>query len=79
VDRAGLGLLRHAGSFGFEVDRYDVSIRVGERVLLPAARGLGGDELLVTSRFSCREQVVQATGRMPTHTVELLRTAFNGG
>ena len=27
-----------AGSFGFEADHYDVSLRVGERVLLPAVR-----------------------------------------
>ena len=27
-----------AGSFGFEAEKYDVSVKIGERVLLPAVR-----------------------------------------
>ena len=49
-----------AGSFGFAADNYDVSMRVGERVLLPAVRDLDADAVIVTDGFSCREQIEQS-------------------
>src|SRR5207245_592428 len=52
-----------AGSFGFEEDHYDVSIQVGELVLLPAVRKAPAGTLVVADGFSCREQIQQATGR----------------
>jgi Fe-S oxidoreductase len=61
-----------AGSFGFEADHYDVSIACGERVLLPAVRAADAHELLVTDGFSCREQILQATGRRSMHLAEVL-------
>jgi FAD/FMN-containing dehydrogenase/Fe-S oxidoreductase len=64
-----------AGSFGFEKDHYDVSIRCGERVLLPAVRETSGDTLIITNGFSCREQIQQCTGRRPKHLSEVLRMA----
>ncbi len=65
-----------AGSFGFAADHYDVSMRVGERVLLPAVRDLHPDALIVTDGFSCREQIEQATERTPIHVAELLQRAI---
>jgi Fe-S oxidoreductase len=65
-----------AGAFGFDADHYDVSIQVGERVLLPAVRGAPGDMLLVADGFSCREQIVQATGRKASHLAEIVRLAI---
>ena len=44
-----------AGLFGYE--NYEVSRAIGERRLLPAARSLGNDEVLVSPGFSCRQQV----------------------
>jgi Fe-S oxidoreductase len=61
-----------AGSFGFEKDHYDVSMKVGERALLPAARQAAPDTLLISDGFSCREQVSQATGRPVLHIAEVL-------
>ncbi len=49
-----------AGLFGYE--RYDVSKLIGERRLLPAARQLGKDEILVSPGFSCRQQIKHFTG-----------------
>ena len=44
-----------AGSFGFERgDHYDVSIKCGERVLLPAVRNATKDTLIIADGFSCR-------------------------
>ena len=67
-----------AGSFGFDADNYEVSVRVGERVLLPAARDLDADQMLITDGFSCRQQVEQETGVEPVHIATLVRRAIDG-
>jgi Fe-S oxidoreductase len=63
-----------AGPFGFEKNKYAVSQAVGERVLLPAVRAADPSALIVADGFSCREQIVQGTGRNAIHLAELLRT-----
>jgi Fe-S oxidoreductase len=66
-----------AGAFGFERQHYDVSMRVGERVILPAVRETDQDTLIIADGFSCREQIEQATGRQPLHLAEVLRMALD--
>ena len=63
-----------AGSFGYATEHYDVSQQIGERKLLPAARALGADGVLVAPGTSCREQVKHFTGVRALHPAELLRT-----
>ncbi len=65
-----------AGSFGFDARHYDVSMRVGERVLLPTIRDLDDDTLVLTNGFSCRQQIEQGTDRAPWHLAELLSWAL---
>jgi Fe-S oxidoreductase len=65
-----------AGSFGFESGKYDVSRRIGERVLLPAVRRASGDTLVIADGFSCHEQIAQGTGRAEVHTAEVLAGAL---
>jgi Fe-S oxidoreductase len=67
-----------AGSFGFEAHKYDVSVKAGERVLLPAVRVAHNDTLIIANGFSCREQVAQLTGRSPLHLAEVLQMALQG-
>jgi Fe-S oxidoreductase len=62
-----------AGPFGFERDKYAVSQAVGERVLLPAVRNAPADALIVSDGFSCREQILQATGRRALHLAEAMQ------
>jgi Fe-S oxidoreductase len=62
-----------AGPFGFEKDKYEVSQAVGERVLLPAVRNTHEDALIVSDGFSCREQILQSTGRRAIHLAEALQ------
>jgi len=62
-----------AGSFGFDAHKYDVSIAVGERVLLPAVRAAAPDTHIVSDGFSCREQIAQTTGRRALHLADLLK------
>jgi Fe-S oxidoreductase len=66
-----------AGAFGFEAAHYDVSLQVGERVLLPAVRSASADTLLVADGFSCREQISQTTGRQALHLAEVLARALH--
>ncbi|HVR71637.1 MAG TPA: FAD-linked oxidase C-terminal domain-containing protein [Vicinamibacteria bacterium] len=68
-----------AGAFGFEKDKYEVSMKVGERVLLPAVRGAGKDVLVMADGFSCREQIAQATDRRALHLADVLALALRHG
>jgi FAD/FMN-containing dehydrogenase/Fe-S oxidoreductase len=62
-----------AGSFGYAQEHFEVSRAIGERRLLPAARGLGSDAVLVASGVSCRHQVADFTGVRALHPAELVR------
>jgi hypothetical protein len=66
-----------AGSFGFERDKYAVSMAIGELELLPAVRHAPQDWLIIANGFSCREQIAQGTERRALHLAEVLRMAFN--
>jgi Fe-S oxidoreductase len=69
-----------AGAFGFEKgEHYDVSIRCGERVLLPAVRSASADTLVMADGYSCREQIAQTTTRHALHLAEVLAMALDGG
>jgi FAD/FMN-containing dehydrogenase/Fe-S oxidoreductase len=65
-----------AGSFGFEADKYDISVKIGERVLLPAVRGAAADTLIITDGFSCYQQIEGLTGRRALHLAEVLQMAI---
>ncbi len=68
-----------AGSFGFEREHYDVSMKVGERRLLPAVRNADPHTLLVADGFSCKTQVEHATDRRALHTAQILKLALEYG
>lgn len=61
-----------AGPFGFERDKYEISKTLAERVLLPATRQASNGTLVVTNGFSCREQILQLSGRRAVHLAEVL-------
>ena len=65
-----------AGSFGFEAGHYNVSMDVGELVLLPAVRRAAKETLIIADGFSCREQIRQATDREALHTAQVLQLAL---
>ena len=65
-----------AGGFGFEADHYNISMKVGEQVLLPAVRSASPDTLIIADGFSCREQIGQTTGRDAVHLAEVLQMAM---
>jgi Fe-S oxidoreductase len=66
-----------AGYFGYEKgDHYDVSLKVGEMVLLPAVRKAHKKTIVITDGFSCREQIEQLTDRKALHTAQVLQMAL---
>ena len=67
-----------AGSFGFEPDKYDVSIAIGEVELLPAVRQAPPDWLVIADGFSCREQIAHGSPRRALHLAEVLQMALKG-
>lgn len=66
-----------AGPFGFDARKYDVSLAIAEQALLPAVRGAPSSTVLVADGFSCREQIVQCTGRKVLHLAEAVREAMH--
>ena len=66
-----------AGAFGFEKDHYTVSIKAGERVLLPAVRQADKETLIIADGFSCREQIEQCTDRKALHVAQVLKMAMD--
>jgi len=61
-----------AGSFGYMQGHFEVSQAIGERRLLPAARALGPDDVLVASGTSCRQQIADFTGIRAWHAAEVV-------
>ncbi len=67
-----------AGSFGYENDKYEVSVACGERSLLPAVRKAPLSAIVMADGFSCKEQIAQQTYRHGLHLAEVLKMAING-
>ncbi len=65
-----------AGSFGYELEHYDVSMKVGELVLFPSVRTADKDVIIAASGTSCRHQIKDGTGKQSYHPVEILFDAL---
>lgn len=72
VETLDSGCCGMAGPFGFEKDKYDISKRLANRVLIPAVEQADKDTIIVTDGFSCREQISQLSGRRALHLAEVL-------
>lgn len=66
-----------AGSFGYEKEHYDVSMKIGELVLFPVVRNQREDVIIAAPGTSCRHQIKDGTGRKAVHPVEVLFNALN--
>ena len=62
-----------AGSFGFEAEHYDLSMRIGELRLFPAIRAEAEETIIAATGVSCRQQIAHGTGRPARHPLEILR------
>ncbi|MEK6374563.1 MAG: FAD-binding and (Fe-S)-binding domain-containing protein [Acidobacteriota bacterium] len=80
VEHPDSGCCGMAGAFGFEKgEKYEISVRAGERVLLPKVREAARDTLIVADGFSCREQIAQSTNRQALHLAQVLQMALRDG
>ena len=66
-----------AGSFGYEKEHYDLSMKIGEMVLFPAVRDAAEDTIISAPGTSCRHHIKDGTGRTALHPIEVLYDAMN--
>ena len=77
VEEISSGCCGMAGSFGYETEHYDISMRIGEMSLFPAIREREGDDFAVIAEgVSCRQQIAHGTGKRAKHLVEALAEAL---
>jgi len=82
VELMDTGCCGMAGTFGYEAEHYEVSMKVGELKLFPLLRKLGtsakseglgdGWERVVSSGAACRMQIQQGTGVKAIHPIVLI-------
>jgi FAD/FMN-containing dehydrogenase/Fe-S oxidoreductase len=65
-----------AGSFGYEKDKYEVSMQIGELVLFPTVRQQPEEVIIAAPGTSCRHQIKDGTGRIAQHPAEILFEAL---
>jgi len=76
VDLIKSGCCGMAGSFGYEKEHYDVSMKVGELILFPEVRKAAEDTIIAAPGTSCRHQIRNGTGRNAVHPIEVLYDAL---
>jgi FAD/FMN-containing dehydrogenase/Fe-S oxidoreductase len=76
VEEVDSGCCGMAGSFGYEVEHYDLSLAIGGRRLFPAIKAKGPECAVVAAGISCRQQIAHGTGRRARHLVEVLADAL---
>ena len=76
VETIPSGCCGMAGSFGYEKEHYDLSMKIGELVLFPTVRSQPAGVIIAAPGTSCRHQVKDGTGRKALHPVEILYDAL---
>jgi len=72
VNEIQSGCCGMAGSFGYEKEHYDISMKIGELHLLPAIRSAPESTQIVASGVSCRTQIAHGTKRRALHLAEVI-------
>ncbi|PKB00497.1 FAD/FMN-containing dehydrogenase [Flavobacteriaceae bacterium MAR_2009_75] len=65
-----------AGSFGYEKEHYEVSMKIGELKLFPAVRKSAEDTIISANGTSCRHQIYDGTKRKALHPATILKNAL---
>ena len=65
-----------AGSFGYEKEHYEVSMKVGEQTLFPSVRKADKEAIIVANGTSCRHQIKDGAQRVALHPVSVLLQAL---
>ncbi|MDE2229166.1 MAG: FAD-binding protein [Alphaproteobacteria bacterium] len=64
-----------AGSFGYEAEHYEMSLKIGELSVLPKVRAASPDALVIAAGTSCRCQIADGAGRAALHPAQVLDRA----
>ena len=65
-----------AGSFGYEKEHYEVSMKIGALVLFPAIQKTETSVIVAAPGTSCRHQIFDGTQREALHPIEILWNAL---
>ena len=65
-----------AGSFGYEKEHYEISMKVGEERLFPAIRNTPKEYIIAVNGTSCRHQIKDGTNRESQHPISILNAAL---
>lgn len=76
VEEIKSGCCGMAGSFGYEKEHYDLSMKVGELVLFPEVRKADQTTIISAPGTSCRHQIKDGTGKTAWHPIEVLYNAL---
>lgn len=76
VDTISSGCCGMAGSFGYEKEHYDVSMKIGGLVLFPAIEKENETTEIAAAGTSCRHQIKDGTKRIAKHPAEILYDAL---
>jgi Fe-S oxidoreductase len=68
-----------AGPFGFEANKFEVSLKIAQDSLLPAIQSASPETIIVSDGFSCREQISQLGHKQALHFAEVLARGCNPG
>ena len=71
VELIDAGCCGMAGSFGYEKEHYDLSMKIGGDRLFPAVNSKGSEWEIAVMGVSCRQQIEHGTERHPKHMIEL--------
>jgi FAD/FMN-containing dehydrogenase/Fe-S oxidoreductase len=76
VEEIPSGCCGMAGSFGYEKEHYDLSMKIGEMVLFPAIRNSDNETIISAVGTSCRCQIEDGTKIKALHPLEILYNAL---
>lgn len=76
VDILPTGCCGMAGSFGYEKEHYEISMKIGEQSLFPLVREANANQLISAPGVSCRQQILDGTGVKAMHPISILKNAL---
>ena len=66
-----------AGSFGYEKEHYDISMKIGGEAVFPAVNAKNSDWDVAVMGISCRQQIEHGTEHNPRHMIEVFADSLS--
>ena len=79
AQESGAGCCGMAGTFGYEVEHYEVSKKIGEDRLFPKVQSTPAAAVVAVAGVSCRQQIEHFTDRKTPHIAEVLASRIKPG